>query len=69
MAVTIQEKKGVTFQEKKAGHAKFQYGRHFPRWPPWSILNPDLLLRNDSKWSKKITMTTERMLLVRKMHS
>ena len=25
---------GVTIKEKNAGHAKFQYGRHFPRWPP-----------------------------------
>ena len=31
---------GVTLQEKIAGHAKFQYGRHFPRWPPRAILKP-----------------------------
>ena len=29
---------GVTFEEKNAGHAKFQYGRHFPRWPQWAIV-------------------------------
>ena len=25
---------------KNAGHAKFQYGRHFPRWPPRAIPKP-----------------------------
>ena len=30
----------VTLQEKNAGHAKFQYGRHFPRWPPRAIPKP-----------------------------
>ena len=28
----------VTLQEKNVGHAKFQYGHHFPIWPPWAIL-------------------------------
>ena len=23
---------------KNAGHAKFQYGRHFPIWPPWALV-------------------------------
>ena len=31
---------GVTLQEKDAGHAKFQYGRHFQRWPPRAIPKP-----------------------------
>ena len=34
---------GVTLQEKNAGHAKFQYGRHFPIWPPWAILKSYVL--------------------------
>ena len=52
---------GGHYSRKNAGHAKFQYGRHFPRWPPWSILNRDFCLRNGSKWSKKIIVTTECM--------
>ena len=36
---------------KNAGHAKFQYGHHFPRWPPRAIPNSILFVL---KWQQMV---------------
>ena len=42
--------------ENNVGHAKFQYGRHFSRWPPWAMLKSSFLPENGSRWFEKIIL-------------
>ena len=44
----------VILHENNAGHAKFQYGRHFSRWPLWAILKSFYLPWDHSSWSEKM---------------
>ena len=42
---------GVTLPENNPGQAKFQYRRHFSRWPPWAILKSSFFAR---KWQQMV---------------
>ena len=44
---------GSPFKKKTAGHAKFQYGHHFPWWPPRAILKSYVFALNGQQVVRK----------------